>query len=308
MVGCVVQTAFDTGVEGVVVVVGYAREQIEGYVNAAFQDADVAFALQAEQLGTAHAVQQALPALEGFEGDVIILYGDVPNLAATTLQDLVALHREHDAILSMISTRVEDPTGYGRVIRDADNRALRIVEHRDCDPVQRAVNEINVGVYVVNNAFLQNHLGRIDASNAQSEFYLTDLVELARADRPVQVLDVADALELQGVNDRSHLAMAETWARQTRNTILMRQGVTMRHPETTTVEFGVVLEPDVVLGSHVHLAGTTHIGAGARIGQGCVICDTKIGEKAALGPYVVATEITIDAGAHIAAQSVLGTS
>ncbi len=293
-----IEAALALGCGPIVVVVGHQAAEVEATVLRCFPKAPLAFALQAEQLGTAHAVGQAQDALAGHAGRVLILYGDVPLLTPTTLERLQAAGRTSPvAFLSMIPP---DPTGYGRVVRDGAGAVTAIVEHRDADAAQRAIGECNAGIYDVDAAFLWRALAEIRPDNAQGELYLTDIVAMAARERTPAVAIVAPHEEVAGVNDKRELA---TVAAVLRRRILDRhmiEGVTIVDPASTFVDASVRLAPDVELGPSVRLAGRTIVGAGTRIGQGCVLTDSIVGENVELKAYSVLEE------AVVGARSIIG--
>lgn len=291
MVGSIVEALREAEASSVVVVVGYAREQVQGYLESEHQREamPLRFAVQAEQLGTAHAASQALPHLEDATGWVVIVNGDLPNLEGAWLARLVHEVSDAGAQMGFLTMRLLDPSGYGRVVRGASGQAERIVEHRDCSVSELAIDEVNAGVYAVRVEFLREKLGTVSTDNAQGEFYLTDLVELAS--RPegggAHAVVVSDARIVMGVNDRSQLSDAQTFAQQRVNARWMREGVTMLLAETTLVEYGAELAADVHLGPGVHVTGQSRVGEGARIGAGCVLQDAVVGAGARLGAHVV---------------------
>jgi len=290
--------ALDLGASPVVPVVGHQAEEVERNVRTHFPSAPLRFALQREQRGTADAVRSAEEALKGFSGHVLILYGDVPLVRRETLEALVAAHEKSGGVLSLVSTSPADPTGYGRVLREG-GRVVRIVEHKDTTPEQRAVRECNAGIYVVASSFLWPALGRIKSANAQGEFYLTDLVEMAAAQGPVGSVE-ADFGETAGVNDRVELA-ARARDMQTRiNTQHMRAGVTLHDPAATWIEEGVAIGPDTEVFPMVTLAGGTVVGRNVTIGQGCVLTASSVADGVNLKPYTVLEE------ARVGERSIVG--
>jgi bifunctional UDP-N-acetylglucosamine pyrophosphorylase/glucosamine-1-phosphate N-acetyltransferase len=196
----------ELGVGRTVVVIGHQAER----VRAAFRDADVEWVIQSEQRGTGHAVMVAGPALQDFQGTLLVVYGDTPLLRAATLDELLGLHRARGAAATVLSTRVPDPSGYGRIVRDDAGRVLAIVEDRDATAVQRAVDEINSGVCAFEYPALQEVLAHLTAHNAQGEYYLTDTIRLLLdAGRPVEAWCAPDHRELLGINTLEQLRDAE---------------------------------------------------------------------------------------------------
>lgn len=206
MIHHVVERAFECNPDRVIVIVGHNRESVKSYLDTVF-DARVTFVDQIEQHGTGHAVMQAVPALEGFEGDVIVLSGDVPLLRRHTLE---ALHREHndaDAVATVLTVTAPDPSGYGRVVRLDDGTVDRIVEHKDATNDERAISEINSGIYVFNASMLIEALANLGNDNAQGEYYLTDVFGwLRRGGARIAAFRSADFGEIQGINTVEQLA------------------------------------------------------------------------------------------------------
>ncbi|MBX5483365.1 MAG: bifunctional UDP-N-acetylglucosamine diphosphorylase/glucosamine-1-phosphate N-acetyltransferase GlmU [Myxococcaceae bacterium] len=291
--------AFAVGASPVVAVVGHQAEQVQATVSQLFEGQPLRFAVQAEQKGTGHAVQCAGDALRGYSGPVLILYGDVPLLREETLQALVQAYRESGGPLALVTTLLDNPTGYGRVVRE-QGHVKRIVEHKDATPEERAIKECNAGIYVVDSAFLFDALGRLTPQNAQGELYLTDLVEQAAkvAGAKIKVV-VADHAETAGVNDRAELAARAKELQARINARHMRNGVTLRDPSTTFIEETVELAPDVEVGPFVSLHGRTRIGSGVRIGQGCVITDSVILEGTDVKPYSILEDAEVGTGCAI---------
>ncbi len=235
------------------------------------------------QRGTGDAVAAARSALTGFSGAVLILYGDVPLLTADTLRRLVAAYQPSRGPLAMISCRLADPTGYGRVLRGADGRVSGIVEQKDATETQRRIAEVNAGIYVVDAKFLWGALEKLTPQNAQGELYLTDIVSQAAA---VGVVE-ASAEETAGVNDRVELAERAEIIRARINARHMRAGVTLQHPASTFIDEGVEIGPETVIGPGVALQGDCEIGAGVSIGHGAVVIHTTVGDGAQVKPYSV---------------------
>jgi len=202
----VLEALDELGVGRVVVVIGHQRER----VRAAFASADVEWAVQAEQRGTGHAVMMAAPQLEGFEGTLLVVCGDTPLLRASTLHELLETHARSNADVTVLSMRLPDPTGYGRIVRVGPDGLERIVEHRDASPDVLAIDEVNSGIYAFRYPALAEVLARLTAHNAQGEYYLTDTVTLLReGGRRAMVVCARDHREMLGINDAEQLAEAE---------------------------------------------------------------------------------------------------
>ncbi len=276
MIDYPVQSALELGAERVVVVLGHQRERVEASLRATFPDAPLEVAVQAEQLGTAHAVLCARAALEDFDGDVFILSGDVPTLSTATIAALDAV--TGDAAVGVLGMRLDDPAAYGRLVEE-NGRLVRITEYRDASDAIRAIDRVNVGVYRADARFLFETLGQLGSDNAQGEYYLTDIVAAAAEQgrgTACLVLDGEAAADACGVNDRVDLADAEQRMQRRLRAQLMRDGVTLIDPARVTLHAGVEVGPDTVIEPDVSLLGQTFIGPGCHIEQGCRISDSRI--------------------------------
>lgn len=290
--------AHEVGVRRVIVVVGHGHADVEAALARRFGDAAPETALQQQQRGTGDAVACAVARLADGPDNarVLILSGDVPLLRASTLHALFSC----TGPLAFIATRAPDPTGYGRVVRDADGRVLRIVEHKDATPAERALDEVNAGIYAADLGFLRRELHGLSAANAQGELYLTDLVARAAAAAPVATV-LAPFVEVAGVNDRVELAASDALARRRIAERWMRAGVTLRAPDSIAIDADVIeIGADTLLGAGVALRGRTRIGSGVTIDVGCVLTDTVVEDGAILRPYTIATS------AKIGPRSVVG--
>lgn len=229
---------------------------------------------QAEQLGTGHAVAQALPYLN--EDVVLVLYGDVPLIQPRTLRDFVA--RVDDRSLALMTLQLDDPTGYGRIVRDDQGRVSRIVEQKDASDDEKRIREINTGILACRRRFLDDSLPRLSNRNAQGEYYLTDLIAMA-VDAGLEVVteQPAHAWEVDGVNDRVQLARLERVYQGVRAEALMRDGVTLLDPARLDVRGNVTVANDITVDVNVVLEGRVTLGEGVRIGPNCVIRDADIG-------------------------------
>jgi bifunctional UDP-N-acetylglucosamine pyrophosphorylase/glucosamine-1-phosphate N-acetyltransferase len=218
---------------------------------------------------------------------VVVLPGDTPLVRPETIAALVREHRLSGAACTLLTARLDDPTGYGRVVRDKEGRVRRIVEHRDADATERAIDEVNTSIYVFRRGLLAPALRRLTPENSQGELYVTDVVEvLAQAGHPVVSLVADNAVETQGVNDRAQLAAAEAELRRRTNARWMREGVGMVDPDATYVDTTVVLAPDVVLFPGTVLQGATVVGPGTEIGPATRLSDTRVGARAKVNETV----------------------
>ncbi len=295
MVVHVVDTLISAGANPVVVVVGHGANRVTAAVG--HRGGRVVFVEQTEQLGTGHAAAQARKGLQGFSGDILLLPGDVPLVRPQTLTRLLEFHRSSDAPLTVLTMRLEDPAHYGRILRDRDGALDRIVEARDAGPDELAIQEINSGIYAVDAEFLFSALDQLSPDNAQAEYYLTDIVAVARAQhlKPRAWL-YPDARELAGVNDRDELAEADARLRTHVNRHWMKQGVTLVDPATTRIELDVELATDVILDPGVQLRGPCRVRRGAHLETGVIATRAVIGEDATVGAYSVLTRCRVEPG------------
>lgn len=311
LVGHVIDTAESLQASKICLVYGYGGEQ----VRKLFADRDLVWVLQEEQLGTGHAVLQALPELDT-DHTALILYGDVPLVRKETLASLVAAGSDQ---LAVLTAQLDDPTGYGRIIRDIDDHVLAIVEEQDASEEQKALREINTGMMACPAGLLAQWLKRIAPDNVQSEYYLTDIIRCAVEDDttviPVSTDSVAEAL---GVNDKNQLAEMERLLRKRNGTALLDHGVTLVDPERFDVrgyltcgsdvyiDVNVVVEGRVEFGDDVSIGPNvvirdTSIGPGTRIHANCVIEEAVIGGNCEIGPFA-----RMRPGVEMSDQSKLG--
>jgi bifunctional UDP-N-acetylglucosamine pyrophosphorylase/glucosamine-1-phosphate N-acetyltransferase len=243
-------------------------------VREAFAGQDIGWVLQAEQLGTAHAVMQAMPHV-GADADVLLLYGDVPLVRAATLERLVGAAGDG---LALLTAELDDPAAYGRIVRDASGRVMRIVEARDASPAERQIREINAGFYALSARRLGTWLKKIDNRNAQKEYYLTDLVALAVGEKvPVAAVKADDAWEVAGVNAKRELAELERQYQRMTCERLLEAGVTLADPARTDVRGELACGRDVSIDVNCVFEGRVSLGDGVRIGPNCVLRNCAIG-------------------------------
>ena len=300
----VIDALAELDIDRVVVVVGHGAERVTKTLH---EDAPLGVAVdfveQHVQRGTGDAVATALtsfPDDDLEDGDIVVLPGDTPLLRPATLAALVRTHRAADAACSILTARLEHPTGYGRIVRGKDDRVRRIVEEADADDEEREIDEINTSVYVFRRSVLAPSLRRLSPENANGEYYLTDVVSvLYDAGYNVVTMVVGDPMEAAGVNDRAQLATAEAELRDRTNERWMRRGVTMLDPERTYIDATVELAPDVTLFPGTLLQGRTVIATGAEIGPDTRLVDCVVGEEAIV-------EQTVGRQAEIGAQARVG--
>jgi bifunctional UDP-N-acetylglucosamine pyrophosphorylase/glucosamine-1-phosphate N-acetyltransferase len=282
--------------EKTIVVVGYQADEIKER----FKNSRIQFALQEEQLGTGHAALQAIPFLKTFAGTALILCGDVPLVKADTLRAFIGAFEESHSILAVLTTLVEDPFGYGRILRSPEGWLEKIVEEKDASEKERAIREINTGIYCVKVPFLIEGLGEIGKDNAQGEYYLTDLVEIARKKGlRCSAHIVSDPVEVMGINTRVDLAMAHEVLRLAKLKDLMLSGVTMVDPKTTYVDQTVEVGKDTLLYPNCHLQGRTKIGERCILEPNSKVSDSIVGNDVTIRSNSVITESKIEEGASI---------
>lgn len=287
MVGHVLDVVGAANCERAVVIVGHGAEKVKAYLGDAAE-----YALQEQQLGTGHAVLQAKELLGDAEGTTIVICGDTPLVRASTVEAMLKLHEESGAATTVLTASFADPTGYGRVIRDADGTVLRIVEQKDCSPEEAAVQEINTGTYCFDNRKLFDALAGVKNENAQGEYYLTDVIGLLKSSgEVVQGYCTADLAEAIGVNDRVALADAERFMRERINREHLLNGVTIIDPQSTYIEAGVAIGADTVVYPGSVLRAGTVIGEDCVIGPNAEISASEIGDGAAVKYSVVAESV-----------------
>lgn len=309
MIQHVVEAASSLSPERIVVVTGHRREMVEEAVQAGAAEGlypikPLSFAIQKDQLGTGDAVKAALPNLEGFSGDVLILYGDVPLLRKETLKGLLTKHHSNGSDLTIVTAITDQQNSYGRIVRDSRSKSiLKVVETKDCTPEEFAIKEVNVGIYLCESKFLKTAVLGLKNQNAQKEYYLTDIVEAANGSAlKLDALIISDISEVQGVNDRIELGIVNETIRNRRVAQFVLDGVEISDPRTTYIDPGVTIASGVKIGPNVQLIGETSIAAGvliegntyikscnienqAVIKFSCHLEDSKIGAGASVGPF-----------------------
>ena len=307
MVEHVVDQLDQIGVSRQIVIVGHGAEAVQDTLGTR-----VEYAVQEEQLGTGHAVQMAETELAGKSGATLVVCGDTPLLTAETLEALLAHHEAQQAKVTVLTAIADDATGYGRVVRGEDGNVTKVVEHKDASETELAINEINTGTYVFDNELLFDALKQVGNNNAQGEYYLPDVISIAKEAGEVVAAHTAPTFdETIGVNDRVALSQAEAIMRKRTNERLMREGVTFMDPSSTYISPDVVIGSDTIIYPGTVILGKTTIGSECVIGPNSdirnsviedhavvrqsVVTDSKIGEAAQVGPF-----------AHLRQQAVLG--
>jgi len=306
MLAYVIDAALSVSPERVVVVTGPDQDAV-----AAILPVGCERAVQQERLGTGDAVRAGLEPLSDFDGHVMVLYGDVPLVHGDFVAGLFQRHLDSDAAATLTTVTLADPAEYGRIVRGADERMARIVEHRDATPAELALDEINVGLYVFRADALRPALARLTSDNAQGELYLTDVVHLLiDAEHTVSTFAADDEELCMGVNSRVELALINAAMRRRLLERLMLAGVTVEDPETTYVDWGVEVGRDTVLRANTHLLGRTTVGAASEIGPGSFLRDAFVGDRARvvsshLYECVIGSGCTVGPFAYIRPNTVL---
>jgi bifunctional UDP-N-acetylglucosamine pyrophosphorylase/glucosamine-1-phosphate N-acetyltransferase len=282
--------------EQIFVVVGHQAEAVSAVATAA----GAATIHQTEQLGTGHAVMCGETQLKDLGGMLLVLNGDCPLIRPETLQALIELYRETGAGAAMITTDLEDPTGYGRIVRDSSGDVLAIVEHKAATEQQRALREINVGFYCFNADAFWKYVHDLRPDNPAREYYLTDMIAiLLRAGHRVTALKVADTSEMLGINNRLELAAADRMLRERKVRELMLGGVTIEKPETVTIDAQVTVGIDTVIGPFTQITGATAIGENCRIGASCVLENATLGNHVEVFPFSMVSASSLADHAHL---------
>ena len=283
-----------------IVIVGHQRDTVEQSLS----DFSVKLAVQEEQLGTGHAVLCAEAAIDKMSGCVMILCGDTPLIRTETLQAMIDGHRSCDATLTVMTTILDNPTHYGRIISGDAGDVLSIVEEKDADMEQKKIQEINAGIYCINTEFLFTHLKNIGTDNSQGEVYLTDIVTQAvQENLRVQKFVNPEPADVLGVNSRLELSQAHHALQLRRNNALMAAGVSMITPATIQVSPTSSIAQDVTLHPGVEISGASNVATGSTILTGAVLNNVKVGSNCTIGPYSCLQDCEIPDGSNITAHS-----
>ncbi len=283
MVSHVLSAAQGSGADKIILVVGFGGEMVEQEMQG---KAEIVF--QHEQLGTAHALLQAESSLNGFDGDILVLCGDTPLLTENTLKKLVSIHKESGASATVLTAVMDNPYGYGRVIRNNEGLVIKIVEQKDASPEEQSVAEINTGVYCFKAQGLFESLSHLKPDNSQGEYYLTDIIaDYVKQGRLVSAVVVEDCDEIMGINDRCQLALAESIMRKRINEGFMVSGVTFIDPSSAYIDASVVIGNDTIIYPNVIIQGDTVIGCGCKIGPSSQLNSVKVGDNVVIRQSVV---------------------
>jgi bifunctional UDP-N-acetylglucosamine pyrophosphorylase / glucosamine-1-phosphate N-acetyltransferase len=282
--------------ERIFVVVGHQAEEVERTLAGT----GVRFIEQADQKGTGHAVTSGRDVLAGLGGYLMVLYGDSPLLQTETLRRLVDMEVAGDAAASLLTARMADPTGYGRVIRNGQGQVRRIVEQKAATCEELEIREANMGIYCFRADLFWRHAGEMHPDNPAHEYYLTDMAEiLNQAGHHVEPMEIADPGEALGINDRLELAAADRLLRERKLRELMAGGVTIEKPETVTVDADVQIGMDTLIEPFVQIRGRTSIGENCRIGSCAIVEDSRLGDEVEIGPFTIVVRSRLEREAHV---------
>ena len=290
----VIDASEAAGADKVCAVVGHKAETVKEVLGDVCE-----FALQAEQKGTGHAVMQAIDVIKNSKGEVVILNGDTPLITAETINKAIEYHKNNDNQATVITAILDDATGYGRIVRDNDGSVLKIVEQKDASKEEKKINEVNSGMYVFDAQSLVYALDKITPNNAQGEYYLTDTLEiLLSAGKKIGGYAISDNDEIRGINDRVQLNEAEKIMQKRINEYHMRNGVTMRNPESVYIEDGVEIGNDTEICQNVTIKSGTKIGSDCVIGSGSMLDRAVIHDGVDVLSSVI-LESEVDEGTHV---------
>jgi bifunctional UDP-N-acetylglucosamine pyrophosphorylase / glucosamine-1-phosphate N-acetyltransferase len=280
----------------IAIVVGHGADR----VRQAYEGCDVAWVTQEKQLGTGHAVLSAQQSFSDFDGDILILSGDVPLIPEKVIETMLACHREEKAPLTLVTAVVDEPTGYGRILRDQSGKLIATVEEKDATEEQRRIREVNAGAYLAQRDFLFAALSAVKNNNRQQEYYLPDIVGIGLAQgRNIATVQVANSSAVMGINTREELARMEKTLRERINKKWMEAGVTLKDPESVYIDDGVTIGRDTVIGPNTQLCGRTVIGERCRIDGSAYLMDSEIGDDVHLLFSVVLMSSQVEQGASI---------
>jgi len=290
------------------VIVGHHAQEVEKFVNDNYKNAKTV--LQSPQLGTGHAVSMVCPQLENYDGLVLILCGDTPLVTEKTLKDFVEFHKSHSSDLTVMSTIFDNPTNYGRIIRETDNSLKCIVEEKDATPEQKAVKEVNAGIYCLNWSKVKSAFGQLKSNNAQGEYYLTDIISWGKTQKlSVNAYILDDSDEIYGINSRQNLATAAKIMNKRNLEKYMTEGITIVDPDSTWISVDTEIGQDTIIYPSTYIEGKNKIGKNCKIGPcahlrgGVEVCD-----NVKLGNFVEVKKSKISSNTNVGHLSYIGDS
>jgi len=296
MIDYVLHTVESLRPKGIAVVTGHASDMVQAHVG---QPQNLEWVIQDKQLGTGHAVKQCEQVISDVR-DVLIVCGDTPLLRSDTLVKLVAEHRARDAVITVLTAEVDDPSGYGRIVRDSNGRVTGISEEKDATDVQRLIREVSSGIYCVRHDVLFDLLHKLGNRNTQGEYYLPDIVPLALdVGQPVETVRMENASEMMGVNDREQLSQVEDMMQMNIIRDWQQRGVTIEKPETVRIEATVSIGLDTVIQAGCYLMGSTHIGDECRVGPYAVLVNAWLDDQVEVFAFSHIHDANVATGAKI---------
>jgi bifunctional UDP-N-acetylglucosamine pyrophosphorylase/glucosamine-1-phosphate N-acetyltransferase len=287
----------------IIVVVGHQQETVKN----ALHNFSLHFAEQTEQLGTGHAVLATRSLFPKGKDDIMILCGDTPLVESDTLRKMYEKHSNSNSVVTLMTTLLDKPTNYGRILSDENNKITGIVEEKDATETERKIKEINAGIYCVQRDFLFQALDQVGMDNSQGEMYLTDIISIAvKNNKKVERFPTSSPTDILGVNSRIELAQAHNILRQRRNIELMQQGITMYSPDSISIAGSSKIGCDSILSGEIEITGNTIIGKSCTIGRGVILNNCRIGDQVTIGPYSCLYNTTLPTNTDIAPHTVIG--
>ena len=309
LVGYVIEAVNNTGLaDENFVIVGHQAERVEEYITKTYSNAKCV--LQSPQLGTGHAVSMVLPYLDNYEGEVVILCGDTPLVTSETLKEFVETHNQKKSDLTVMSAIFENPTNYGRIVRNSDGSLNSIVEEKDANVEQKAIKEVNAGIYCLNWAKIKSAFGQLKTNNAQGEYYLTDIIKWANEQNlKVDAYTLKNNEEIFGINSKAHLAEASKMLNKRIINKHLENGVTIVDPDTTWISADTTIEADTVIYPSTYITGKNKIGRNCKIGPFAHLRgDVVLEDNVKVGNFVEVKKTTIKSNTNACHLSYLGDS
>lgn len=290
LVKWVIDASKEAGADKVVTIIGHKADMVRPII-----ESETEIAIQAEQKGTGHALMQANDFIRAAEGYVVVLNGDTPLIKAETIRKAVDYHKEQGNSATVITAVLDDATGYGRIVRGVNGNVMKIVEQKDATEEERAINEVNSGMYVFDSKALVGALTMLTPNNAQGEYYLTDTLEILRGEgKKIGGYAISDNDEIRGINNRIQLNEAEELMQERINKKHMTNGVTIINPKSVFISAEAQIGQDTIIASNVSIEGNTKIGEGCVVEMGCKLCDCELGDNVTVTNSVILKSVIGD--------------